>query len=70
MAERRRLVRGLVTDFLRLPVLIQYIGTSGSARILNREDRGMRTLTGGLRKPESTLELYRFISDYFRSRIR
>jgi hypothetical protein len=68
--ERRKLVHDLAVDFQRLPLLITHIAMHGSSRVLNDGDSLARRLESGQRRPESTLELYRFISGYFRKRVR
>jgi hypothetical protein len=68
--DQNQLVRNLSRDFQRLPDLIIFIAERGSARALLDDDRNMRRLELGERKPESTLELYRLISGYFRARAR
>jgi hypothetical protein len=68
LADRRKLVQDMSLDFQRLPDYILLIAEQGNPRALVEEDRNMRKLELGERKPENTLELYRLISGYFRLR--
>ncbi|MCC6616012.1 MAG: hypothetical protein IT320_21260 [Anaerolineae bacterium] len=68
--RRRKIVQDLAQDFQRLSILIFYIANTGSSRVLRDDDRGGRKLETNQRKPESTLELYRFVSGYFSARMR
>lgn len=68
LADRRKLVGEMSLDFQRLPDYILLIAEQGNPRALVEEDRNMRRLELGERKPENTLELYRMISGYFRLR--
>jgi hypothetical protein len=68
LADRRKLVQTMALDFQRLPEYILLIAELGNPRALVEEDRNMRRLELGERKPENTLELYRMISGYFKVR--
>jgi hypothetical protein len=68
--DRRRLVRDLAVDFQRVPSLVLFIAVHGSPRVLNEDDGQGKRLDTGQRRPESTFELYRFVSGYFRKRVR
>lgn len=68
--RRRDLAQDLAQDFQRLSILIFYIANRGNPRVLREDDRTGRKLSANQRKPESTLELYRFVSGYFRARMR
>ncbi|MCA9910271.1 MAG: hypothetical protein KC519_16545, partial [Anaerolineae bacterium] len=67
--RRRKIVQDLATDFQRLSILIFYIANRGNPRVLRDDDRTGRKLASNQRKPESTLDLYRFVSGYFISRM-
>lgn len=69
-AERRRLTPELAADFAALPELIWHIYDNGDSRALADAGGLARKLDSNRHKPESTLELYRFVHGYFLQRIR
>ena len=46
------------------------VANRGNPRVLREDDRTGRKLNANQRKPESTLELYRFVGGYFSARMR
>ncbi len=68
LGERRKLVHELALDLQRLPEYLLLIAEQGNPRALVEEDRNMKRLELGERKPENTLEFYRMINGYFRAR--
>lgn len=70
LAERRKLLRQLSTDFQRVAELVARIVQLSDARVMDDDNNLARRLHANRARPASTLELYRFVSGYFRSRVR
>jgi hypothetical protein len=68
LEDRRKLVHDLAFDLQRLPEYVMLIAEQGNPRALVEDDRNMRKLELGERKPDNALELYRLVSGYFRLR--
>lgn len=69
-SERRNLVQELGADFQSVPDLVWQIFDSGDAKALDDNSGLARKLDSNRQRPESTLELYRFVHGYFRLRSR
>jgi hypothetical protein len=67
LAKQREIVRDLATDLQSLPQLgLHIIGEGGDKAM---EDSPLaRKLEQNSQQPKSTLELYRFVAGYFKSR--
>jgi hypothetical protein len=68
--ERRNMVQELGADFQSVPDLVWQIYDSGDAKALEDNSGLARKLDSNRQRPESTLELYRFVHGYFRLRTR
>lgn len=69
-AERRNLLNELGTDFQAVPDLVWQIFDNGDTKALDENSGLGRKLDANRQRPESTLELYRFVYGYFRQRSR
>ncbi len=66
LAQQREIVRDLAVDFQRVAELTAHIAVNGTAKAL--EEGGLsRKLEEGRVQPKNTLEMYRFVSGYFKS---
>jgi hypothetical protein len=70
MGDRRNLVQDLGTDFQSIPDLVWHIYDNGDSRALEDGSGLGRKLDSNRQRPESTLELYRFVHGYFKMRTR
>lgn len=69
LSKRRETVRALALDLQRVAELVTVITEAGSAKAM--EDSSLaRKLDKNEQQPRNTLELYRFIHGYFKSRTR
>lgn len=67
LAKQREIVRDLAIDFQRVAELTAIIAADGTAKAME-ESGAARKLEEGKQQPRNTLEMYRFISGYFKSR--
>ncbi|GEM_PF-334513 len=67
--ERRTLVKDLAIDLQRIPELALIVTDKADVRLL-QDSGAARRLDMNRQRPENTLELYRFIHGYFKSRVR
>jgi hypothetical protein len=68
--RQRELVRNLAIDFQRVAELIPIIEEHGNIKALD-EDSGIgRKLDEAKQRPSNTLEFYRFVHGYFKTRAR
>ncbi|MEZ4670175.1 MAG: hypothetical protein R3E39_19895 [Anaerolineae bacterium] len=65
--KQREIVREFSTDLQRVGELVYLIAASGNAKAMETGSLA-RKLEEGSQQPKSTLELYRFVSGYFRAR--
>jgi hypothetical protein len=66
LAQQREIVRDLAVDFQRVAELTAHIAVNGSAKAL--EEGGLsRKIEEAKQQPKNTLELYRFLSGYFKA---
>jgi hypothetical protein len=70
LTERRRLVRTLAGDFQQLPELITHIYETSDPKALEPTSGLGRKLDANRQRPESPMELYRFVNGYFKMRTR
>ena len=68
--DRRNLVQDLGTDFQSIPDFVWQIYDSGDLKALEEGSGLGRKLDANRQRPESTLELYRFVHGYFKLRTR
>jgi hypothetical protein len=66
--RQRELVRNLAIDFQRTSELIAHIAEHGNAKALDDGNSLGRKLEENKQRPANTLELYRFVSGYFKLR--
>lgn len=67
LEKQRMVVRDLAADFQKVAELVALIAAGGNPKAM--EDGGFaRKLEEGSQQPKNSIELYRFISGYFRSR--
>lgn len=65
--DQKQIRDDLIRDLQRIPDLVAWVESNGDAKAL--EDSGLgRRISGGRHRPKSTLEFYRYLSDYFVSR--
>ena len=67
-ALQREIVREFTTDLQRVGELVYQIGTSGNPKAMEDNSTYARKLEDASQQPKSTLEMYRFVSGYFRAR--
>ncbi|MDZ4771361.1 MAG: hypothetical protein SGJ24_19730 [Chloroflexota bacterium] len=67
--ERRTLVKDLAIDLQRIPELALVITDKADIKLL-QDSNAARKLDRNQQRPETTLELYRFIHGYFKNRVR
>lgn len=67
--ERRGLVKDLAIDLQRIPELALMVTEKADAKLLTDSGAGRR-LDSNRQRPENTLEFYRFMHGYFKSRVR
>lgn len=65
--KQRAIVRDLMTDLQRVGELCYLIASSGNPKA-TEDGSFARKLEEGSQQPKSTLEMYRFVSGYFRAR--
>ncbi len=68
--RQRELVRNLAIDFQRVAELIPIIDEHGNARALDDDSGIGRKLDDNKQRPTNTLEFYRFVYGYFKTRTR
>ena len=68
--DRRNLVQDLGADFQSIPDLVWLIYSTGDLKALEDGSGVGRKLDANRQRPESTLELYRFVHGYFKLRTR
>lgn len=68
--ERRSLVRNLAIDLQRIPDIMLAIYERADAKVLQDDSGLARKLESANRRPENTLEFYRFVHGYFKARTR
>jgi hypothetical protein len=67
LAKQREIVRDLAADLQSLPVLALHIVSEGGDKAME-ESPVARKLEQNSQQPKSTLELYRFVAGYYKSR--
>ncbi len=68
LIQQRELVRTLAADLQRIPQMVNLIAEKGDPKVVEPDSPAGRKIDTGKQRPKSTLELYRFIYAYFRSR--
>jgi hypothetical protein len=68
--RQRDLVRNLAIDFQRVAELIPIIDQHGNAKALDDDGGIGRKLDENKQRPANTLEFYRFVYGYFKTRTR
>jgi hypothetical protein len=67
LEKQREIVRDLAMDFQRLAELTALISETGNPRALEDSGTGRKLDQGG-HQPKSTIEMFRFVSAYFKAR--
>lgn len=67
LEKQREIVRDLAADFQRVAELTMIISESGNIKVLEDSGAG-RKLEQGEQQPKNTLEMFRFVSGYFKAR--
>jgi hypothetical protein len=67
LEKQREIVRELMTDLQRVGELAYVIAASGNPKAME-DGNFARKLEEASQQPKSTLEMYRFVSGYFRAR--
>ncbi len=68
--RQRELVRNLAIDFQRVAELIPIIEEHGNVKVLDEDSGVGRKLDEAKQRPSNTLEFYRFVHGYFKTRAR
>jgi hypothetical protein len=68
--QQREIVRNLATDLQRVPDLVVMIAEKGDAKVVEADSSAGRSLDSLKQRPKSTLEYYRFVYGYYKSRAR
>jgi hypothetical protein len=68
LEKQREIVREFTTDLQRVGELVYQIGTLGNPKAMDDSSSYARRLEDASQQPKSALEMYRFVSGYFRAR--
>lgn len=68
LEKQREVVRELTVDLQRVGELTYLVAASGNPKAVEEGSSIVRKLEEGTQQPKNTIELYRFVSGYFRAR--
>lgn len=68
--QQREIVRNLAVDLQRIPELVTAIAEKGDPKVVEANSSQGRSMDTLKQRPKSTLEYYRFVHGYYKSRAR